>query len=384
MSAARAPVSLALGGMLALAASMGIGRFVYTPILPLMARELGLSSSVLGLIASANFIGYFIGALIAAAPVLPVSRRAALLIALAVSTITTAEMSLVPDVWIFAALRFFGGVASAFVMVLASSLVLDRLRAAQAAHLSWLHFSGIGFGIAVSALAVWLTVQAALGWRGAWIASGALSALAALATVWLVPPDDGSEDSPPLAAKEARGFAVIAFAYGLFGFGYVITATFIVAQVRATGDDTATLEFLTWLIVGVGAMPSVALWIAAANRIGLVRAFACACLVESIGIAASVLWSSVAGLLVAAALFGATFMGIVSLGVMAARQVTTGDPRRAVAVMTAAFSLGQIIGPGFAGIVADRTGTFFAPVMTAALALLVAFILTVRLDPGKT
>ncbi|MGL5737224.1 MAG: YbfB/YjiJ family MFS transporter, partial [Beijerinckiaceae bacterium] len=75
---------------------------------------------------------------------------------------------------------------------------------------------------------------------------------------------------------------------------------------------------------------------------------------------------------------------IVSLGVMAARQATTGDPRRAVAVMTAAFSLGQIIGPGFAGIVADRTGTFFAPVMTAALALLVAFVLTVRLGPGKT
>ncbi len=156
-----------------------------------------------------------------------------------------------------------------------------------------------------------------------------------------------------------RGFAIIALAYGLFGFGYVITATFIVAQVRATGGDTATLEFLTWLIVGIGAMPSVALWIAAANRIGLVRAFALACLVESAGIALSVPVDRVTGLLVAAGLFGATFMGIVSLGVMAARHVSTGDPRRAVAMMTTAFSIGRSSARALQALCADRTGNFF-------------------------
>lgn len=105
--------SAALGGLIALAAAIGIGRFVYTPILPPMIAALGFSRATAGLIASANFIGYLTGALLAASPRLPGSRRAWLLGSLAVSALTTAGMGGVHSLLPFLALRFAGGLASA-------------------------------------------------------------------------------------------------------------------------------------------------------------------------------------------------------------------------------------------------------------------------------
>src|SRR5689334_8841451 len=121
--AARPPLRLASGGLVALAAAMGIGRFIYTPILPLMVEELGLSQGQAGLIASANFAGYLAGALAAALPSLPGSRRAWFLGALAASAATTAAMAFGDGLAPFIVLRFVGGAASAFVLVLSSTLV---------------------------------------------------------------------------------------------------------------------------------------------------------------------------------------------------------------------------------------------------------------------
>jgi MFS family permease len=121
---------LAAGGLVAMAAAMGIGRFVYTPILPRMTEDLGISKSAAGLIASANFAGYLAGAAAAATPLLRGSRRRWLLSGLAVSAATTAAMAFVSSIPAFIALRFAGGAGSAFVLVFASALVLDRLKSA--------------------------------------------------------------------------------------------------------------------------------------------------------------------------------------------------------------------------------------------------------------
>src|SRR5262249_9970342 len=160
----------ALGGLIALAAAIGIGRFVYTPILPPMMSDLGLSGSAAGLIASANYFGYLVGALVAAAPVLPGPRRLWLLRALAISAIPTACAGLTDALPFFLILRFIGGAASAFVLILASAVVLERLAEARRDGLSSLHFAGVGVGIAISAVMVAALLRVGQSWQSLWLA----------------------------------------------------------------------------------------------------------------------------------------------------------------------------------------------------------------------
>src|SRR6476659_1186959 len=117
----KSPLSLAFGGLLAIAAGIGVGRFVYTPILPPMVEALGLSKSEAGLIASANFAGYLAGALLAAVR-LPGSRRAWLIAALAANAAGLAAMALTTSLAAFLVLRFAAGLVSAFALIFASAL----------------------------------------------------------------------------------------------------------------------------------------------------------------------------------------------------------------------------------------------------------------------
>lgn len=374
------PLRLAGAGALALAAALGIGRFVYTPILPAMAGDLGLDATAAGLIASANFVGYLAGALAAALPRLPGSRRTWLVAALATSAATTAAMGLVSSTAALAVLRLVGGASSAVALVYASTLVLDRLAAAGRGGLAALHFAGVGGGIALSALLVSLLSGAGATWRGTWLASGALALLTGIASVVLLPRGEppGPTPAPALVpAGDRRGGLVLA--YGLFGFGYVVTATFLVAIVRGE-PDLGPLEPWIWGLVGLAAIPSVALWAAVGRRIGLRPAFALAAATEAVGVAASVVMPSGAGLALAGLLLGGTFMGLTALGIMAARQDAAAPPR-AVAVMTASFGVGQILGPGFAGLLHGWTGSFMAPSLAAAAALLLAATLVLRSAP---
>jgi predicted MFS family arabinose efflux permease len=342
-----------------------------------MLEDLGMTKGTAGLLASANFAGYLTGALLAATPTMPGSRRGWLIMALSVSSLTTGAMAFVSSNMAFLALRFAGGVASAFVLVFASALVLDRLSAAGRPGLAAVHFAGVGAGIALSAELVSSLAAWGGGWRSLWLASGLTSVLAVGIVAGLIA--DRVEPATAMTSRPSRTnppLVALVVAYGLFGFGYIITATFLVAIVRAS-DQVRSFEPLVWLAVGLTAAPSVALWASIGEKLGIARAFALACGIEAVGVAASVLWLAPPGILLAAALLGGTFMGITALGLVGARRLSEGDPRRTLAVMTAAFGLGQIVGPAFAGAVYDATGTFLVPSLAAVSALLVAALLAI-------
>ncbi len=364
-------VRLACGGMLAMAVGLGIGRFVYTPILPSMVEGLGFDKTGAGLIASANFLGYLLGALAAALPRLPGSRLAWLLGALACVAGTLAAMAGAQDMATLMGLRFACGIASAFVLVFGAGLVLGGLAALGAPALSAIHFGGVGLGIAVSALGIsWLQSQG-VGWRGQWLAAGIVAAAAWVPVALLV---REHEPAPAAAGPLGGGFRNLArfpFAYGLCGFGYSVTATFLVTMARAL-PHAATVETVAWLCVGLAAAPSLWFWSGVGRRLGARRAMALASVVQAAGITFGVVRPDAAGVVVSGLLLGATFMGITALGFAVALGLPPDARRRVTALLTAAFGIGQIAGPTAAGVLADRTGSFLAPTLLAACALLVA------------
>lgn len=353
---------------------MGIGRFVYTPILPFMQEALGLTPSQAGLIASANFLGYLLGALAASKSHLPGDRRTWFLSALAVSAATTAAMGLFDGIAVFLLLRFISGVASAFALIFSATYILEALAEEGRSKLSALFFAGVGVGIVVSSLLVSALAALGGGWSSLWLASGILSFLALGTVMRLVPAQAAASavaQSRPRGGKRDSRLIALIIAYGLFGFGYVITATFISTMVRAD-PLLQPIEPYVWLTVGIAAAPSVAFWGWMGRWIGNDRSFVVACLVQALAVALSVLSTDLLAVLLAAALLGGTFMGLTALGLMHARALSQGDPRRSLGLMTAAFGLGQVIGPGFAGYAHELTGSFTAPSLVAAVLLVVA------------
>lgn len=385
---ARSPVALAFGGLLALAAAMGIGRFVYTPILPFMSEGLGLPADDAGLIASANFLGYLAGALLGASRFLPGSPRFWFLSGLAVSALTSAAMATTTALPAFLLIRFISGIASAFVLVFSTSLILERLASSGRAGLSALHFAGVGCGIAFSALLVAALAHLSADWRLLWLASGSVTLLFFLLAAWLVPADNtrkaGSAEAgvQPAASPFSSGSRVrLILAYGLFGFGYVITATFVNAIARATPALQPTEPFV-WLTVGLCAAPSIYIWNRIAGRLGTRQAFAMACVLEAGGVALTAVTLQPVLFLLGAGLLGGTFMGITALGLMEARREASDGGaaaiRQMLAVLTASFGLGQMAGPWFAGQLHHATGSFSAASLAAAASLLVAAALVAR------
>jgi len=364
-----------LAGAIAMAAAMGFGRFSYTPILPSMISGVPLSAADAGFIASANFVGYLVGAVLAAYGWATGRERSVALLALAASALLLAAMAMTTSVAIFAVIRFLAGGASAFAMVFTSSIVLSHGAMAGNDHVQAAHFGGPGAGIALSSvmvLLVGLFYGGADAWKVSWIGGAIYSAISLLAVWWLLPAGPSASaqtgKEPPIAWS--LPMLLVTASYGLFGFGYVITGTFLVtiARMDAAGQ---IVEFLCWFIAGLTAAVALFAWKPLVRPLGLGRIYVAALLVEAVGVLATVLLPHSAAPLIGGALFGATFLAITAYGLQIGRKLSPASPRRTLATMTAAFGAGQIIGPIVAGWMAERTGSFTAPTYVAAIALLV-------------
>lgn len=372
-------ISLGFVGALSMAAAMGFGRFSYTPILPGMMAGLGLSAADAGLIAAGNFAGYLAGAVLAAYGWASGRERTVAVLALLANAVLLLAMAFVDTVPAFVVIRFLAGLASAFAMIFTSSIVLGHAALRANENVQPAHFGGVGLGIALSSfmvVALAMLFDGAQEWRWDWIVGGIFALVAALVS-WVMLPQapraaDAERKEPPLVWK--RPLLLLTLSYGLFGFGYVVTATFLVAMARS-GSASHAVEFLSWFITGLAAAASLVLWRPFQRRFGLGAAYMAGLLTEAVGVLATVMLPAGSAPLIGGLLFGATFLMITAYGLQIGRRLSPESPRRAFAIMTAAFGIGQIIGPLVAGWLAEATGSFTLPTLVAAGVLVVCTLL---------
>jgi hypothetical protein len=334
------PLTVVAQGAAALAVSMGIGRFVYTPILPLMVREAGLSKSFGATLAAANYAGYLLGAL--AGIVAPALVRSAgvMRVALLALVATLALMPATHDHAAWFVLRFVGGAASALVFMFAVSAMLSHLQHAD--HLVGWGFGGVGAGIALSGGLVLITGSIST-WTAAWWSS-ALAALLLSGIAWgLAPPEQEGRVPTPNASGVPpihRWFTALFAAYSLEGVGYIIAGTFLVAAIGQKSPGWAATG--AWILVGICALPASAIWAALGHRWTRPSLLLAALILQAIGIGLPAVVGGVAPALVGAALFGSTFLGIGSLVLALGAHLQFPG---AVALLTTGYSVGQILGP---------------------------------------
>lgn len=338
------PCLVAIAGALALAAAMGIGRFAFTPLLPLMAREGQLDLAFGGWLAAANYVGYFAGALTATQ--LPMSARALARLALALTALATAAMAWpAPAAWLV--LRFAAGLASAWVFVATSVWCLGALAARGRSDLGGPVYAGVGGGIALTGLYCWLAAGSGVGAAPLWLHLGAMASLlslpAAMVTARLG--TAAASTGVPSATRQVQGgTGGLVLCYGLMGFGYILPATFLPALARSVVDDPR-LFGLAWPVFGLTAAASTLLagWLM--RRATRLQVWAASQFLMGLGVLLPSLVVNGATIALSALLVGGTFMVITLAGVQEMRARAPQDAARLVGRITAAFAFGQIAGP---------------------------------------
>lgn len=338
-AASRSHLWLVLQAACALAAAMGIGRFVFTPILPLMQAQAGVSAQTGADLASANYIGYLLGALIGIG-IPSVSRsRLAVRVALVVLIGSLALMPATDAGVLWFVLRLVAGVSSSIVFVVAVSSMLSGL-AANNRHLAGWGFGGVGAGILLSGVMI-AVVRTAATWQMTWWISAAVTCLLA-AAAWNLPAakPEAAVSSSTSRPRTGKWFVALWTSYTLEGVGYIIAGTFLVAAVQVGGSEA--IGSMVWIVVGASAIPSCVLWTRLGRRWTRPTLLLVSLAVQAVGIALPALFGGTAVALVAAGLFGATFMGVSSLTLAIGDHLQT---PRAVGLLTAGYSVGQILGP---------------------------------------
>ena len=407
--------AIACIGLYCLAVVMGFGRFLFTATLPDIMTQLSLSTVIAGWLASVNYSGYFIGALIAM--FVPQRLTWQMLIAWTAVSIVTTMLLVVPNLSLnsWYVIRLLSGIASGVAMILSSSLVIQSFSHERRSVLSALHYAGIGVGISASAILTWWLLTLGYHFDIIWLLAGLIS-LPLLWLLYAIRPQNSTLSSSKVCksptsqlksseqqaaelnhsnqrlsiqqtylnfkrslyeavAGHTKAIVLLSASYVLAGFGYITSATFlpVMATQRLTTQSYAGL--LIWLVVGIFAMLSNPIWGALAKRIGETKTLMGLTLLQAFGMCLPIWSDGAIGLYGNAVILGLTFVGMVSMTLNLIKNINPAYSNLLIGLATLAYAIGQFIGPLVTVALAGKQDNFNAGLLVAASGLLIGLVL---------
>ena len=366
-------------GIFSMIVTLGIARFSYTPLLPLMQNQTMLSEAGGGWLAASNYAGYMCGALIVASINNLAIKGLLYKIYLILAIVTTFAMAFTENTVIWALLRFLSGLSSSGGMLIASGIILNWLIKNGHRGELGIHFAGLGLGIVFASALVEMMLQFAFTWQQHWLWFSLAALLLTIpAWLWMPKADQASpskhaqaiKDNPPSKAF----FWIMLAAYFCAGYGYVISATFIVDII----EKQETLQgqgAMVFLIVGLAATPAAIIWDAVARKIGFLNAIFLAYIIQVVGIILPVWNHSLFGAILSAILYGGTFIGCVSLVLTMAGRFYPSKPAKLMGKLTLSYGIAQIIAPALTGMLAHNSGSYDQGLYIAATVLSLGSVL---------
>jgi predicted MFS family arabinose efflux permease len=369
------PVLLALALSLAAAVSLGITRFAYGLLLPVMREDLGWSYTLAGAMNTANAVGYLVGALTAPALMRHWGVSATVMIGAIGGSLFMALSGFFRAAEPLLLQRGLAGIASSWLFV-AGGLLTAQLAARHAGQSGWLlglYYGGTGWGIVASAA----IVPAVMTWNGQWPwAWWMLALLCALATAVMAPSVRRLREAPAQSTGAEAGTALpwrrfmpMLAGYACFGIGYIGYMTFVLALLREQGVSTSN-RTLFYAALGLAVVASARIWAGLLDRYREGQALAV--LNGSLGLATMIpaitaeLWA----LLLSGVLFGGVFLSVVaSTTAWVRHNLPAGLWPQGITLFTVVFAIGQVVGPTAVGAIADGSGGLVAGLLASACVL---------------
>ena len=368
--------------MLALMIAMSISRFAYTPILPFMQQDTSMNNQNAGLLATFNYLGYLMGAIIPMFITIK-SKVFDLKLYVMINVISVILMGFSEHFLIWSVLRIIAGITSGTIFVVASNVALEALRMANKQSISGILYSAVGIGIFSSSIFIFLYTQAQT-WKATWIILGVVALMAGIIILTSMK-DNPSISKHSTSSNQNQGKALnrafiipFSIAYFFEGAGYIVTGTFLVALIK-TIPAYADYAALSWMFVGLGAMPATLIWSLFAEKIGYKKAIYSALILQIISVGLPIFSHHMLGLIVASMLFGATFLGLTTLFMSKSQELMyhTNQKLNLVSLLTVIYSVGQMIAPMIAGVLIGDSNNYQLALTFAMILLILGFIFSV-------